>query len=395
MLNLDELCDLLRVLQDPTRLRLLRSLRHGELSVGEAVQVTGLSQPRVSRHLKRLCDARVVRRSPDQNEVYYRVVTDDDRHPLVAAVLAGLAAHDPVIARDRQRLAVILDSRQVRAGALLDRLGVRLLSADELAEVGAVVDDLLAEHRPRTAAGERPGERSGQDPGKWPGERLGDMLDVGTGTGSMLRLLAHRARRTVAVDRSRDMRRVARATVSSAGLANCTVRAGDMYDLEFPDGRFDLVTMDRVLGAAANPALALGEAARVMHDRGRLLVVETSAAADAATVLARRLLRAGLAPLDRRSAVRESVLVMLAAKRGAAGSGPARTGRQTLRERCGTAASENSRDCPETGVSEDSRERPGAGVSEDSRERRGTAASQDSGERRGATAVASGSSRER
>lgn len=298
MNNITELTDLLRVLQDPTRLRLLWVLRRGELSVGEVVQVTGLSQPRISRHLKLLCDARVVRRTPDQNEVYYRAAIDHDHRALVAAVLSSLSESDPVIARDRQRLNAILDSRQTRARALLARLGVRPLGAGDLSEVSAAIDGLLARRLPRTANG---------DP-------LGDMLDVGTGTGSMLRLLASRARRTIAVDLSRDMRLIARATVLSLGLVNCTVRQGDMYDLEFPDGRFDLVTMDRVLGTAGDPAAALGEAARVMNDEAHLLVVEPGTTASGENPLERRLLRAGLSPVDLLSAVRDSVQVLLAAK---------------------------------------------------------------------------------
>ena len=306
MIGLGKLTDLLRVLQDPTRLRLLWVLRRGELSVGEVVQVTGLSQPRVSRHLKLLCDARVVRRTPDQNEVYYRAAIDDDRRKLVVAVLASLSESDAVIARDRQRLTAILDSRQARARALLDRLGVRPFGAGDMSEVSAAIDGLLARGLPRPAGG----------------RRLGDMLDVGTGTGSMLRLLAGRARRAIAVDLSRDMRLIARATVLSAGLANCTVRRGDMYDLEFPAGRFDLVTMDRVLGAATDPVAALGEAARVMKDDARLLVIETGTAAGGGNGLERRLLRAGLSPVERTAVARDSVVVLIAARD--AGSGSAR-----------------------------------------------------------------------
>lgn len=317
MNSLGKLTDLLRVLQDPTRLRLLWVLQRGELSVGEIVQVTGLSQPRVSRHLKLLGDARVVRRTPDQNEVYYRAAIDEDRRDLVAAVLSSLSERDPVIARDRQRLNAILDSRQTRARALLGRLGVRFLDAGDMSEVSAAIDALLARRFPGTA----------------PGEPLGDMLDVGTGTGSMLRLLAGRTRRTIAVDLSRDMRLIARATVLSAGLANCTVRRGDMYDLEFPDGRFDLVTMDRVLGTADDPVAALGEAARVMKDEAGLLVVETRSAAIGGSRLERHLVRAGLSPVELRVAARDSVLVLLAARDGAAGSGARESGQENPDDR--------------------------------------------------------------
>ena len=67
MQSCEQVTELLRALGDPTRLRLLAGLSHGELAVGEITQVTGLSQPRVSRHLKLLCDARVLQRTRDQN----------------------------------------------------------------------------------------------------------------------------------------------------------------------------------------------------------------------------------------------------------------------------------------------------------------------------------------
>ena len=317
MNNLGTLSELLRVLQDPTRLRLLWVLRRGELSVGEVVQVTGLSQPRVSRHLKLLCDARVVRRTPDQNEVYYRAAIDDDRRDLVAAVLSSLSDDDPAIVRDRQRLTAILDSRQARARALLKRLRVQPLCARDMSDVGAAIDVLLARRLPPAANG----------------DQLGEMLDVGTGTGSMLRLLAGRTQRAIAVDLSRDMRLIARATVLSAGLGNCTVRDGDMYDLEFADGRFDLVTMDRVLGTADDPGAALVETARVMNDGAYLLIVESRTPAIGATDLQRHLLRSGLSRAESLAAADDSVLVILAAKDTASGAVPQVTRPETHGER--------------------------------------------------------------
>ena len=301
MRNFHALADLLQALQEPTRLRLLWGLRHGELAVGEIVQVTGLSQPRVSRHLKLLCDARVLRRTPDQNEVYYRTTVDDDRRALVEAVLSNVPEDDPVIVRDRERLTAILDSRQARARALLDRLGVRPLSVGEMSDVSAAVDALLFQGRPPSASG----------------DSLGDMLDVGTGTGSMLRLLANCAQRTVAVDLSRDMRLVARAAVLAAGLSNCTVRQGDMYDLDFPRETFDLVTMDRVLGTAEHPARVLGEAARVIRNGGRLLVVETSGELVDEANLVSYLSAAGLSPAGSQGTAHGTARVALAVKDGA------------------------------------------------------------------------------
>ncbi len=298
MQTFEALTDLLRILGDPTRLRLLAGLNQGELSVGEITQVTGLSQPRVSRHLKLLCEARVLKRTRDQNEVYYRATIDEDRRALVQEVLGNLPECDPVSARDQERLTAILDSRQVRAQELLAHMGVRPLSPPEIQEVASAVEKLLETHLTQSEVG----------------TRLGDLLDIGTGTGSMLRLLAGRARRTVAIDRSREMRLVARATVLSQGLANCTVQEGDMYDLSFPEGHFDIVSMDRVVGAADNPADAIREAGRVIKDGGHLLVVETAGSPAEEARLGECVTNAGLSMLELRQTERGTAVLALATR---------------------------------------------------------------------------------
>lgn len=299
MQNAHELAELLRILGDPTRLRLLVALKQGELTVGEITRVTGLSQPRVSRHLKLLCDARLLQRTRDQNEVYYRATIDEDRRALVREALDCLPDDDPEIAHDRQRLTTILDSRQTRARELLSELGVRPLSPATITEVEATVEKLLQDRLPETAHEQAP---------------LGDLLDVGTGTGSMLQLLAPRAKRTVAVDRSRDMRLVARARVSFEGLTNCTVQNGDMYSLSFPPKSFDIVTMDRVLGTADRPEDAVKQAALVLKNDGHLLVIETPGSPVNEEKLDAWVRQAGLTPVEVNHGSRGAALVALATR---------------------------------------------------------------------------------
>lgn len=253
----EQLATLLRALGDPSRLRLLHALEQGELTVGEITEITGLSQPRVSRHLKLLCDARVLRRARDRNEVYYRADTEQDRRVLVRQALEALSPEDPAVAQDQVRLRTILDKRRARAEELLAELGIKPIDARTAADVAVAIGELLRE---------MPGDG---------GEALGRLLDVGTGTGTMVELLAPRADHVVAIDRSREMRLVARARALANGLANCTVQDGDMYALGFPADVFDTVTMDRVLGVADRARDAVVEAARVLKPSGRLIVVET------------------------------------------------------------------------------------------------------------------------
>jgi ArsR family transcriptional regulator len=254
----EQLASFLRALGDPSRLRLLHAVEQGELTVGEITEVTGLSQPRVSRHLKLLCEARVLRRARDQNEVYYRANTDEDRRGLVQHALEALSPEDPEMAQDQARLRNILDKRSARAEELLTGLGIKVIDARTARDVAATIDEMLRDSANPTAP-----------------RALGRLLDIGTGTGTMVQLLAARAEHIVAVDRSREMRLVARARVLANGLANCTVQDGDMYALGFQPASFDTVTMDRVLGVADRARNAVSEAARMLKPGGRLLIVET------------------------------------------------------------------------------------------------------------------------
>ena len=260
METFESLAALLRVLGDPARLRLLATLDQGELSVGEIAQITGYSQPRVSRHLRLLSEAQLLKKTRDQNEIYYRTEIDEDHLCLAKEVLGSILENDPVKTKDRKRLIAILDNRKIRAAQLLAHMGIRPLSQPEINEVGIAVESLLKKHLPAYDND----------------STLGNLLDIGTGTGCMLQLFALRARRTVAIDRSRDMRLIARATVLSRGLASCTVQEGDMYNLTFPEGHFDIITIDRVLGAANDPLRVIAESRRVVKEGGHLIFVETS-----------------------------------------------------------------------------------------------------------------------
>jgi ArsR family transcriptional regulator len=105
-------------------------------------------------------------------------------------------------------------------------------------------------------------------------EPLGELLDVGTGSGSMLRVLGSKARHAVGLDNSAQALRVARAKVHGAGLNHCVFKRGDMYALPFEAGSFDAVAFDHVLSVAEQPGVALREAARVLRPGGRVIVVE-------------------------------------------------------------------------------------------------------------------------
>ena len=91
-LPLEQYVHLLRSAAEPTRLRILALLATAELSVTDIAAVLGQSQPRVSRHLKVLCDAGLLSRSREQHWIYYRVPSEGS----AARWVRELLGHDDV-----------------------------------------------------------------------------------------------------------------------------------------------------------------------------------------------------------------------------------------------------------------------------------------------------------
>jgi SAM-dependent methyltransferase len=254
---MNQVLEAFKAVAEPSRLRLLALCARGELTVTEVTEVVGQSQPRVSRHLKVLCAAGLLDRFREQNWVYYRVPLGGTGAELARGLLRLLPSDDPMLRLDRERLERVLQRRaeQLR--------GLGRSEADPTpAGVDARIVDLMA------------------------GEAFGDLLDIGTGTGRMLRLLGVAADSAVGIDISREMLVLARSNLHAAGLDHLSVRQGNMYQLRFAAGSFDTVTIDQVLYQAEQPVEVLREAARVLRPGGRLLLVEflTGEAPDAGAV---------------------------------------------------------------------------------------------------------------
>ncbi len=254
MASLDHLLNGLRAAGESTRLRLLALCAHGELTVTELTQILGQSQPRVSRHLKVLCEAGLLERYQECTWVFYRLAEPQKGGQLAETLVALLPTGDPTLELDRERLEAVKRARAERAARYFrDNAGrwdeIRALYVPE-SEVEAALNELLGDHPMR------------------------DLLDVGTGTGRVLELLAPQLEHGVGIDLSHEMLEIARVRLEQAGLRHCQVRHGDMYSLPFASGSFDAVVFHMVLHYADNPAGALAEAARVLCSGGRLVMVD-------------------------------------------------------------------------------------------------------------------------
>jgi SAM-dependent methyltransferase/DNA-binding transcriptional ArsR family regulator len=283
-LQFERALGVLRAAAESTRLRLLALLRHGELTVGEITAVLGQSQPRVSRHLKLLCDMDLLDRFREEHFVYYRVPATGSGADLASQVLALVDPADGVFRLDRERMSLIVANRakaaesagsavdEVRGPLALDRMTGRMAEPEQGAERNrsAPMRDAHPDDRPGDANLDFAAAVAavlGEEP-------LGDLLDIGTGSGSLLRLLAGRATQAVGLDISSEALRRARSQVHGSGLSHCVFRRGDMHNLPFAQPEFDTIVIDRALAHTDRPVGVLREAARTLRTGGRLLLID-------------------------------------------------------------------------------------------------------------------------
>ena len=254
MKQIDELLQSLRAAAEKTRLRLLLLCREGELSVSELMQITGQSQPRISRHLKVLVDAGLLNRFREGTHAYYRLSESGKWTELLQTLVTSVPFDDDLIASDVTRLNDVKKDRASRALEFFNR------NAAQWDAIRALhIDDSQVEHAFEAL---------------WPQKSVRRFLDIGTGTGRILEMVAPKVEAGIGIDMSRDMLAVARVNLERAGIKNCYVRHGNMNGLAFGDESFDLITFHLVLHYAESPGHALREASRVLRHGGSIVVID-------------------------------------------------------------------------------------------------------------------------
>lgn len=251
---MEQLLTGLRAAAEPTRLRLLNVCARQELTVSDLTQILGQSQPRISRHLKLLCDAGLMERVSEGAWAYFHVTGRGPRGDLARQIVNLIPVRDPIVARDLERLSAVMEGR---AAAAADYFRRNAESWDRIRSLH------IEERQLEQAVAEL-----------FPAGTIENFLDIGTGTGRMLTLLADRVRWAVGIDASREMLAVARANLANAECQHCTVRQGDMYDLPWGEPTFDAVTLHMVLHYAVDPAAVIREARRVVRPGGTLLIAD-------------------------------------------------------------------------------------------------------------------------
>ena len=244
--------DTLKLVAEPTRLRILALLLREELSVAELQEILDMAQSRISSSLALLRSAELVSDRRDGKRAYYRL-----RSPLPAATLALLrsateaVAEQPELAADRAALARALAKRRAHQEEYFNLIAGRLGKNYCPGRSWEALGHLALRLAPPI-----------------------DIADLGAGEGLVSQLLARRARRVWCIDSSPKMVEVGTALAEKNGLANLTYKLGDIEKVPLPDASVDLAILSQALHHARHPQTAVAEAARILRPGGQLLVLD-------------------------------------------------------------------------------------------------------------------------
>ena len=196
---------------EPTRLRLLALLCDAELTVSELVAILGQSQPRISRHLKLLVEAGLIERHREGAWIFLLVAHSGPTAQLAREIVGSIVRDDPVFQADRARLGEVRKTRATQAARYFE---THAADWDHLRAMHVAEEKVEAAIR--QAVGDTP---------------VLSLLDIGTGTGRMLEVLAPQSNRALGIDQSPQMLGMARARLERVGLRNVQLRQGDIFAL--------------------------------------------------------------------------------------------------------------------------------------------------------------------
>jgi len=248
-----ELQRVFRTFSDPTRVRILALLEREELAVQELMEVLGMAQSRVSRHLAILREAGLLQDRRDGTYVFYRLAADqpsvwNQTWALVKENLKG----DATAERDAAALVRVMESRAARTRSFFDSVGpewdaVRKVFNDDALRARAVsrlIDPTLR------------------------------VADIGTGTGILAIELARLGVSVIAIDHSARMLDAARAKIAAEPGLSIDLRHGEASQLPLEAGEVDAALAHMVLHYLPSPGEAIAEMARVVRPGGRVIVVD-------------------------------------------------------------------------------------------------------------------------
>jgi ArsR family transcriptional regulator len=244
--------DILKVISDPTRLRLLALVAREELSVAELQEILGMGQSRISSQLALLRTVNLVTDRREGKKAFYssRAHLPASTQALVKAAVDSVADL-PMMVEDRENLDRILQKRRRTQEQYFNLIAGRLGKNYCPGRSWEAIGHLALRLTPAI-----------------------DIADLGAGEGLVSQLLAHRARQVWCIDNSPRMVEVGAELARKNGLGNLAYKLGDIEKVPLPDRSVDLAILSQALHHAHHPQTAVDEAFRILRPGGQLLVLE-------------------------------------------------------------------------------------------------------------------------
>jgi ArsR family transcriptional regulator len=245
----------LRLLGDPTRVRLLLLLEKEELSVAELQEVLAKGQSQISTHLSQLKQAGLVEDRRTGKNIFYRLKTltgpESKSLTQLLALLRQTAAEIPEAEQDPQALRLVMNKRRDRMRSYFDALAGRFGRSYLPGRSWQGLAEVLLRLMPEMV-----------------------VADLGAGEGTFSQLLALRAKTVIAVDNSEKMVAVGKEMARAQRLKNLEFRLGDLESLPIRDAEVDLAFFSQALHHAQHPQIAVAEARRILKPGGRIAILD-------------------------------------------------------------------------------------------------------------------------
>lgn len=242
----------LKLLADPTRLRLMAVLSRNRLSVAEIQEALGMGQSRISTHLGLLRKGGLLSDRREGKNIFYGWASDlpQSTVALIGSTLAhaGLAAE---LKRDRENLSAILRRRRAQTEAHFNAVAGRMGKGYCPGRSWRSVAHLLLGFVPPVV-----------------------VADLGAGEGDLSQLLARRCKHVIAIDMSAKMVAFGKQQARAMGLKNLEYRQGDIEDPPIDAASVDIAMLSQALHHAANPETVLRACHRILRPGGTLLILD-------------------------------------------------------------------------------------------------------------------------
>jgi ArsR family transcriptional regulator len=244
--------EILKLLSDPTRVRIVNLLRQEELSVAELQDILEMGQSRISSHLALLRSGGLAVDRKDGKRTYYSLSEEMPAavRSVVEATVKAVEANEE-IRRDRDLLRRVMETRRRITEKYFDEIAGRLGKNYCPGRSWDAIGHFLLYLTPHI-----------------------DIADLGAGEGMISMLLARQAHYVFCIDRSAKMVEVGSRIARENGIDNLEYKLGDIEKVPLPDECVDLSLLSQSLHHAAHPQRAVSEAARILRPGGLLVILE-------------------------------------------------------------------------------------------------------------------------